>query len=541
MNKTDGMQYAEDVLSGSINAGTLIKLACHRFLDDLNREDLVFNEERANHVKKFIGLFHHYTGKFDKKQFTLLPWQHLFIENLYGFYWLDGRRRFNSAYLQLARKGGKTQLSAALCLYHLIADGEPDANVFLAAGSKEQAKIAYKACRILATQLDPKEKLYRCFRDEITFNKIPNKLKVLASDSTKLDGYNPSAYLIDEYHGHANSLVRDVLKSGTGMRISPMEIIITTAGFNKLLPCYTLRNTCADVLHNLTIDDTLFAMIFELDEEDDWQDEKNFVKCQPNLDITISREYMRARVQSAKNTPSDETEIRTKIFNMWCDAANIWIPSSYILSNSKRLDINDFAGLPCYIGVDLASTQDLTVSIFTFIKDGHIYSIPKFYIPEESLKTRIDKEIYKQWKRDGYLNVTPGNVTDYEYITKDIMDASKIVKIRKIAYDDWNATQWATDCTKLRLPLEPFSQMLGNFNGPTRELERLLMTNKITIDNNPILRWNFSNVTIRMDCNGNVKPDKAKSANKIDGVIALIQSIAILIEDSRRVKSKITM
>jgi len=537
--ETEGIKYAKAVLKGDIVAGKLIKLACQRFLNDLERTDLVFDYEKADYVKRFIGLFHHYTGKFNKKPFTLLPWQNLFIENIYGFYWLDGRRRFNTAYLQLARKGGKTQLSAALCLYHLIADGEPNANVFLAASSKEQAKIAYDAVRILAQQLDPKEKLYRCLRDGITFNKLPNKLKVLASDATKLDGYNPSAILIDEYHAHPNALVRNVLKSGTGMRISPIEIIITTAGFHKLAPCYILRNTCVDILKGNKTDDVLFPMIFELDEEDDWQDEENFIKCQPNLGVTIAKEYMLAAINGVKNTPSDEVEVKTKLFNIWCDASSIWIASNYITDNSKKLSFDDFKNEPCYVGVDLAATEDLTAVVYSFKKNDQLYSIPMFYLPAESLQKGRNRELYKQWYREGYLKLTPRNVTDYNYITDDILEVSKKCKIKKIAYDRFNSTQWAIEATRLRLPLEIFSQALGNFNGITREMERLLLTNKITLDNNPILQWNFENVAIKTDHNGNVKPDKERSANKIDGVISLLQSVAILIDESAKPPTKI--
>ena len=536
---TEGEQYALDILSGKIISGSFIKLACKRYLEDRQRTDLDFNIEKADYVKKFIGLFHHYTGKFDKQKFNLLPWQSFLVENLYGFYWKDGRRRFNTSFIQLARKAGKTQLSAALCLYHLIADGEPDAKVFLAAASKDQANIAYSAVSALAKQLDPKEKMYKCYRSEIIFNKSTNRLKVLASDSTKLDGYNPSAYLIDEYHAHPTSAVRDVLKSGIGMRISPMEILISTAGFNKLSPCYTLRTTCIDILHGLKQDDSLFTMIFELDENDDWELEENWIKAQPNLDVTVTRAYMRNQVVAAKNNPTEEVGILTKNFNKWCDAENIWINSDVISRNSKSLNIEDFRKEQCYVGVDLASVQDLTAVAYMFFKDGKRYVFIKYYIPAESLNTRADKELYKDWCRRGLLTVTQGNVTDYDYITKDILDMSNICKIKHIAYDKWNSTQWATQATVLRLPLEEYSQSIGNFNAPTRELERLLLSDEIILDNNEILRWNFENVQLKRDHNGNVKPSKEHDKKKIDGVIAVIQALAMLIKDSAKPITKI--
>ena len=534
-----GKQYALDVLEGKIVTGKLIKLACKRYLEDLERVDLIFNIEKAERVKKFIGLFTHFTGKFDKQPFELLNYQHFLIENLYGFYWLDGRRRFTSCYLQMARKSGKTQLSAALVLYHLIADGEPDANVFLAASSKEQAKIAYKAAKEFAIQLDTKEKLYKCYRDEIKFNKGTNRLKVLASDSRRLDGYNPSAYIIDEYHAHPNSDVRDAMKSGTGMRINPMEVIITTAGTSKLSPCFALRSTCVEVLHGLKTDDSQFSMIFELDENDDWTEPDNFIKAQPNLGITVTREYMLSELQKAKNQPSEEPNFRTKLLNQFVDSYSVWIPSHYILESSKPLTFEYFKGERAYCGIDLASVSDLTVVSYLFFKDEKYQIKCLFYLPEESLNISPDRAFYKQWVREGFLKVTPGNVTDYDYILSDLLSVGKLFKIRTIYYDSWNATNFAIKATSERLPLEQFSQTIGNFNGATREIERLLLTKQVVIDNNPILRWNFENVVLRTDYNGNCKPDKAKSGSKIDGVIASIQALAAYMKDNSKTKIKI--
>ena len=332
-----------------------------------------------------------------------------------------------------------------------------------------------------------------------------------------------------------------MISSSQGMRSNPQLLTITTAGFNKTLPCYLLRQVNTEVLEGLKIDDSAFCMIFTLDEGDDWQDEKNWIKSNPNLGVTVTTKYLSDQVNKAKNNPSEEVNILTKNFNMWCETSEVWIPSHYIASNSKELHFDYFAGERCYIGVDLASVQDLTAVVFAFKVEDHYYLIPKFYIPEESLQTRTDKETYKQWIREGYLKVTPGNVTDYDYITRDILEAKKTVTIKKIAYDQWNSTQWASQCTSMRLPLEPFSQTIGNFNGATREMERLVMQNKVTFDNNPILRWNFNNVTIRTDANGNIKPDKSRSNSKIDGVIASIQALSILLEASSKRKTTITM
>ena len=534
-------QYVDDIKKGKIKSCRYIKLAIARFEKDLSRQDLKFDGQRVQRVIDFIQLLRHTVGKFENKPFILSDWQVFIIANLYGFYNPDGSRRYTSAYIELARKGGKTAFVAALALYALSADGEGGAEVLLAANSKEQAKIAFNIASNFVKKVDIKGKYYKPYRNEVKFDLTNSKMMVLAADATKLDGLNCSCGIIDEYHSAPNSSVRDVISSSQGMRENPQLLTITTAGFNKTYPCYLLRQTNIEVLESLKSDDSAFCMIYTLDEGDNWQEPENWVKSNPNLGVTVTKKYLGDQVLKAKNNPSEEVNILTKNFNVWCDTSSVWIPSHYITSNSRNLHLDYFTGTKCFVGVDLASVQDLTAVSYVFSFEDQIYIIPRFFIPEDSLHTRVDKETYKLWVKQGYLQVTPGNVTDYDYITRDIIQVSKILKIKKIAYDSWNSTQWATQATTMRLPIEPFSQTVGNFNGATREIERLIMTGKVTFDNNPILRWNFNNVTIRTDANGNIKPDKAKSISKIDGVIAAIQALSFLIEDSRKVKSRITL
>ena len=534
-------QYVDDIKKGKIKSCRYIKLAVERFEKDLVRADLKFDDQRVQRVIDFIQLLRHTVGKFENKPFILSDWQVFIIANLHGFYNPDGSRRYTSAYIELARKGGKTAFVAALALYALSADGEGGAEVLLAANSKEQAKIAFNIASNFVKKVDIKGKYYKPYRNEVKFDLSNSKMMVLAADATKLDGLNCSCGIVDEYHSAPNSSVRDVISSSQGMRENPQLLTITTAGFNKTFPCYLLRQTNIEVLEGLKSDDSAFCMIYTIDEGDDWQDPQNWIKSNPNLGITVTKKYLADQVLKAKNNPSEEVNILTKNFNVWCDSSSVWIPSQYIISNSENLHLDYFTGASCFVGVDLASVQDLTAVSYVFKVEDQIYIVPRFFIPEESLQTRVDKETYKLWVKQGHLQVTPGNVTDYEYITRDMLEVGQLLKIKKIAYDSWNSTQWAAEATRRKLPLEPFSQTPGNFNGATRELERLVMTGKVTFDNNPILRWNFNNVTIRTDSNGNIKPDKAKSISKIDGVIAAIQGVAMLIEDTRKVKSRITL
>ena len=521
-------KYVEDVLSGKIVTGDTIKLACKRFQDDLQRDDLVFREDKVERAIHFISTLKHFTGKHSGKPFILESWQQFIVANIVGWYYKNtGNRRFTSSYIEVSRKQGKTALAAALCLYYLIADGEDGAEVLLAANSKDQAKIAFDMCSKFTKGLDPKGKYLTAYRADILFGMTNSKLKVLAADDSKLDGFNASFGLLDEYHAAKNSKVRDVIKSSQGMRQNPHLCTITTAGFDKSLPCYQLRSVAIEILNGLKKDDEMFIAIYSLDTSDDWRDEKNWVKCAPNLDITVTKKYIKGQVQQAINNPADEVGVKTKTLNLWCDSSNVWLPEDYIIKSSQKVDLEQYRDLPCYIGVDLAATSDLTAVAYLIVSEDKYYWKVHYYLPESALLEKADKELYKYWKQQGLLTITSGNVTDYDYITNDLMKYSEVVNIQAIGYDKYNATQWAIDATEQGLPLEEYPQTLGNFNMPTRELERLILSGKAVIDENEINRFCFRNVTLKSDYNGNVKPNKAVDKKKIDGVIAMIQALGM--------------
>lgn len=524
-------QYVKDVESGNIVVGENIRLAIQRFQKDLLRDDLEFRESVVDSAIAFISTLKHFMGKSSGQNFILENWQAFIVANIVGWYWKGtDNRRFSSSYIEISRKQGKTALAAALCLYFLIADGEDGAEVDLAANSKEQAKIAFSFCSAFTKQLDPKAKYLKAYRDSILLDMNNSKLRVFAADDSKLDGFNASFGLIDEYHSAKNSKVRDVIKSSMGMRTNPHLCTITTAGFDKTLPCYKLRSTAIDILNGLKGDDSMFIAIYCLDEDDNWTDEKNWVKCAPNLDITVTRKYIREQVQSAINNPSEEVGVKTKTLNLWCDTAQVWLPESYLVKASKDLDFERFKDMPCYIGVDLAATSDLTAVSYLVVDNDKYYFRTDYYLPESALREKADRELYKYWKQMGLLRITEGNVTDYDYITNDIMRYSNLVSIQKVGYDKYNATQWAISATELGLPLEEYPQTLGNFNKPTREMERLLLSGKAVVDNNEITRWCFKNVTLKSDYNGNVKPNKSINAKKIDGAISMIQALGMYLD-----------
>lgn len=310
-----------------------------------------------------------------------------------------------------------------------------------------------------------------------------------------------------------------------GMRQNPHLCTITTAGFDKTLPCYQLRSTAIEILHKLKEDDSMFIAIYSLDDNDDWTDEDNWVKCTPNMDITVTKKYIKEQVKSALNNPSEEVGVKTKTLNLWCDSSEVWLSDSYIVNSTKQIDLAKYQDELCYIGVDLSATSDLTAVSYLVVKDGIYYFKNYYYLPESCLVDNSNREKYRLWKNQHQLNITSGNVTDYDYITKDMLKWVDTVSIQKVGYDKWNATQWAIQATEEGLPLEEYSQSIGNFNQPTKELERLILSGKVVIDNNEITRWCFSNVHIKEDHNGNAKPIKTQKQMKIDGVIAMITAL----------------
>lgn len=522
-------RYAQDVIEGKIVAGEFIRSACERFFSLMEDDRYEFREDKVDEVINFFPYLKHFKGRHADKPFTLEPWQEWIVASIYGFYVReDGSRLTQTVYVEVARKNGKTALAAGIGLNALINDDEAGAEVYFAANSKEQVKIsAWPLCSNFAKKFDPKNRYLQVFRDTITFEKTSSWLKVLAADSTKLDGPNPSTFVLDEYHAAKNNSLKAVLESGQGTRDNPLEVIITTAGFDKLGPCYELRTTGSEILKGLKEDDSFFVAIYSLDEQDDWKDENVWVKSNPNIEVTVKPSYIRKEIRKAINTPSDEVNVKTKTLNMWCDAETVWIPEHYILNSSKEIRLDDFAGMDCYMGIDLSSTSDLTCAAFMFPTEDEYYFKVKYYLPEMALQERRFKELYGEWRRQGLITITPGNVTDYDYILNDIMDIRDKVYIQKIAYDTWNATQFTINAEEKGLPMEPFSQVLGNFNRPTKEMERLLLSGKAFIDNNVINRHCFRNVVMARDRNGNTKPSKQFEEKKIDGVIGMLEALGV--------------
>lgn len=522
-------RYASKVSKGKIRACLYVRQACDRFLRDLERKDLEFRKEAVDVGFQFINALRHFAGKSSGNPFLLEPFQAFIVANILGWYWKKtGYRRYTSAYIEMARKGGKTALIAALAMYFFLCDGEDAAEVDIAANDFDQAKICFSFIQQYSRQLDAKGKYLKVLRSSVEMPANASKVNVFSSNDKGKDGFNASVGIIDEYHSAPNTRMRDVIKSSMGMRENPMLLTITSAGFDKTLPCYALRTTCTEILKGVKKDDSMFCIIYTLDEEDDWRDSKVWIKSNPNLGKTVTEKYLREQVNSAINNPGEEKSVRTKNLGQWLSSSEIWIPEHYILEASKDINLADFTDAEVWCGADLAVVDDMTA--FTYMlkrpDDPKFYFKTTYYLPESALDDSPNKDRYMGWKRAGFLKLTPGNVTDYQWITNDIVEQSRQLMIRRIYYDRYNAVSWVTQCTEIGLPMAEYSQALGNFNRPTKEFERLVRSGGVVIDNNPITRWMFSNVALKTDHNGNSKPDKGLGrAKKIDGVIAMLEAL----------------
>lgn len=527
----DYLTYAEDVVSGKVISCQWVKLSCQRFLDDINSGRCYVDDTKYRTVNSFISVLKHYSSGSAGKQFILEPWQKFLVTNIFCLYRSDTKKRkYTQAHISVSRKNGKTSLAAVLGLFALIADGEPAASVIMAANSREQARIDFDAASAWARQLDPRRKSLKVMRNEIVFEKNNAKLKVISADATKLDGSNDSFIVVDELHEAPDSKLYDVLRSGQGFRQQPMIMSITTAGFRIGGFCNMFEDYCKEVLQGLKQDDSLFALLYTLDEGDDWTDPSVYPKSNPNLGITVNRDWLLAQVNQAKNSPSSEVGVRTKNLNQWMSSSNVWIPEMCVRKILRKLDMSDFIGKNnylVYLGLDLAAVSDLTALSFLFIdpETEEYFFKNYYYLPKSALEGKYNSELYKMWSKKGYLTLTDTPTTDYNFIKNQILYWYNHLDIQGVFYDAWNSAQLVNDLINEGLPMVAYSQSIGHFSRPTKEYERLVLSEKVILDDNPINRFCHDNVELKVDLNGNCKPVGDHMAKKIDGVIAQLTAL----------------
>lgn len=529
-------QYNEDILTHKIPSCEAIYLACKRHKDWYERDDIYFDYDTVDKYIRYVSKLKHSTGEHSGKPFVLLPWQQWIVANIFGWKYVDTSFRVvSNVFIMISRKNGKTALAAALALICATIDNEPNAEIDLVANSASQAKIAFNMCYNYSESIDPNKVIYKRYRDSIQIPHSKSSINILCSDSMTLDGYNSSVFIIDEFHAQKNWDLYNVMKSSQGMRRQPLGIVITTAGFLLAgYPCYEMRKNCVDILKDYKEDDSQFAAIYELDPDDEYTDENCWLKCCPSLGQTVKPKYLKDQVQTAQNLPAQEVGIKTKNFNLFCQSRDVWLSDKYITNTMQVVNNKDFSNEESYMGVDLAAVSDLTCTSVLFPPNPNRAVHPdKFvwknyiYLPEEALETSMNAEIYKEFRRQKAITITPGNVVDYDIVLEDQKDINDNVSLQSVAYDNWNATQWAINAEDEGLPLQPFSQSLGNFNKPTKYFEILVKQGKVVIDTNACVRWAFSNVELKYDWNENCKPIKAGNdqTKKIDPVIAMLQAL----------------
>lgn len=532
----EAKQYANDIIEGRIAAAQTTVLACKRFLNDLNNERYYYDPKDVEVFNLFANSLKHFTGKFANQSFELSPYQKFFIANILGLKNKEtGLRKYRNVYLQIGRKNGKTSLIAALSLYFLMLDGEPNAEVIVVANSVEQARINLSTTVNYALSIDPNKKLLIPQYSKIKFGN--SKVQIRASDSTKLDGLNTSVAILDEFHeGQKETL--DVLRSGQGARLQPLSIIITTAGLDLSKYCYQMYKNFKQQLINNTVLNEDFVLIYELEDQDYlndnyMNDSTCWVKSNPNLNISLNESFIREQINSIKQDYSNRISVLTKNFNVWVDAAATvdnsekYIDDDIILQCMQDVDLNNFKNCWAFAAVDLSSVADLNVLTLLIPKDGLFFFKNFFFLPRENTNIKNVKHKFSVWNREGYIELTEGNCLDSDSIVNKIkwIKDTYNINIVELHLDVYNSTSFQLKMAQEmpEIPIFPFSQSFLNFNKPTKELKILILKNQVIIDKNAITRWNFHNAVVKETSNGNVKCLKLNNynQNKIDSVISM--------------------
>lgn len=533
------IKYAYDIIEGREVAGKLIILACKRFLSWFERDDLTFNYDDVDAKIRFISKFKLTEDPFTGKQFNLLPYQQWIFANIFGFFYKGTDNRvIRNVLLLMARKQGKTQLAAGLLLAALVMDKQISVTGYTIANSSEQAGLAFKAISDLCSTVDPKQKVFQRGKARVIKNiEIPatkSRIRVLSSDTSKLDGLNPQIFIQDEGHAAKSDDIWGVMTTGQDARHNPLAISISTAGFNvgEEYPLYAQWRACKNILEGCVDDDSWFSALYQIDEDDDWKDPTVWKKACPSLGITIPESAIKSKLNNVISNPSMEVQFKTKQLNIWCQSETTWISNEKIKEVTGRVDYDMFDPEEdvCIIGVDLAERSDLCTVTLLVHKDDIFYFKAYPFICRDAYENSKNKDLYRQWVRQGYLILVDEESIDINWVVKYIQEIENHIPIAVCAYDPYHANQLKIECKKEGIRMRPVRQGLSAFAEPTAVLEHLILTKQCVIDDNPVIRWCFSNVLIKTDENENKKPVKSGQNNKIDIVVAMIQSVKLWME-----------
>jgi phage terminase large subunit-like protein len=497
-------------------------------------EGSYYDKDAADHAVCFIEKFCcHTKGTWDGQPFELIDWQEQIIRDIFGVLKPNGYRQFNTAYIEIPKKQGKSELAAAVALYLLCADFEPGAEVYGCAADRDQAKIVFdvalemvKRCPVLEKKMSIKAS-----QKEMVYEPTGSKYKALSADVANKHGFNIHGVVFDELHTQPNRKLFDVMTKGSGdARMQPLYFLITTAGDNTNSICYEVHQKAKDIIAGRKIDPSFYPVIYGADDDDDWTDPAVWKKANPSLGITVGIDKVEAACEQAKQNPAEENSFRQLRLNQWVKQAVRWMPMDKWDKCAFAVNEDDLEGRVCYGGLDLSSTTDITAFVLVFPPEDEtdkFIVLPYFWIPEDCLDLRVrrDHVPYDLWQKQGYLETTEGNVVHYGYIEKFIERLGERFNIREIAFDRWGAVQMVQNLEGMGFTVVPFGQGFKDMSPPTKELMKLTLEQRIAHGGHPVLRWMMDNVCAKNAPAGNVKMDKEKSTEKIDGAVATVMAL----------------
>ena len=515
--------------TGSINAPSKPKYEPTSFMEPTSHYD----KKRADRAVNFIQLLKHTKGVWAGQPLNLLPWQEQIIRDIFGTIKENGFRQFNTAFVTCGKKQGKSELAAAIALFMLAADGEEGAEVYGCANDRNQASIVFNVARDMVLQSPFLLQKIKIVESQKRLVYIPTRsyYQALSSDVASKYGYNVHACIFDELLGQPNRQLYDVMTKGSGAaRKQPLNFVITTAGSDKNSICYEEYTKAMDLLEGRKHDATYYPAVFGAPENADWTDPEVWRQANPSMGMTVDIEYYRQRCESAKENPAEEIQFRQFHLNQWTSTSVRWMPMDKWDACLGHFSESDLEGRVCYAGLDLSSTSDLTAFVLVFPPryDGEKYIVlPFFWLPEDTIPLRVrrDHVMYDVWAKQGYMHTTEGNVVHYGFIERFICELGERFNIREIAADRWNASMMIQALQDDGFNIVAFGQGFRDMSSPTKDLMRLVLENKITHNGHPVLRWNIDNVFVRTDPAENIKIDKQKSTEKVDGAVALVMAL----------------
>ncbi len=496
-------------------------------------KDSYYDEEAADYAVSFIECLCHTKGTWAGKPFDLIDWQEQIVRDVFGILKPNGYRQFNTAYVEIPKKQGKSELAAAVALLLTCGDGEERAEVYGCAADRQQASIVFDVAADMIRMCPALSKRTKILTAQKRIVYLPTNsfYQVLSAEAYTKHGLNIHGVVFDELHAQPNRKLFDVMTKGSGdARMQPLYFLITTAGTDTGSICYETHQKAVDIMEGRKVDPTFYPVIYGAGMDEDWTDPKVWRRANPSLGITVGIDKVRAACESAKQNPGEENSFRQLRLNQWVKQSVRWMPMQKWDACAFPVDEDELEGRVCYGGLDLSQTTDITAFVLVFPprdEDEKYTVLPYFWIPEDNVPLRVNRDHvpYDVWERQGVLQTTEGNVVHYAYIEKFIERLGERFNIREIAFDRWGAVQMVQNLEGMGFTVVPFGQGFKDMSPPTKELMKLVLEQKIAHGGHPVLRWMVDNIFIRTDPAGNIKMDKEKSTEKIDGAVAMVMAL----------------